>query len=68
MAIASGQRSLPDAQMKTTLSVAEAQAQWPRLIGSKETITVRRRDETVAFTGAVLGWNLDFEIRPPASA
>ena len=35
--------------MKTTLSVAEAQARLPRLVGAKETITVRRRDETVAF-------------------
>ena len=35
--------------MKTTLSVSEAQAQLPRLVRAKETITVRRRDETVAF-------------------
>lgn len=35
--------------MKTTLSVSEAQAQLPRLVQSKETITVRKRDETVAF-------------------
>ena len=35
--------------MKTTLSVSEAQARLPRLVRSKETITVQRRDETVAF-------------------
>ena len=35
--------------MKITLSVSEAQAQLPRLVGAKETIAVRRRDETVAF-------------------
>ena len=35
--------------MKTTLSVSEAQAQLPRLVQSKETIKVMRRDEAVAF-------------------
>ena len=35
--------------MKTTFSVAEAQAKLPRLVESKETITVRNREGTVAF-------------------
>ena len=35
--------------MKTTFSISEAQAQLPRLVRSKETITVRKRDEAVAF-------------------
>lgn len=35
--------------MKTTMSVAEAQAKLPRLVEAKETIVVRKREETVAF-------------------
>ena len=35
--------------MKTTFSISEAQAQLPRLVRSKETITVRKNDEAVAF-------------------
>ena len=36
-------------RMKTTLSVAEAQTQLARLVRGKETISLRQRDETVAF-------------------
>jgi len=35
--------------MKTTLSVTEAQTKLLRLVESKETITLRQREETVAF-------------------
>ena len=35
--------------MKTTLSVTEAQKQLLRLVESKETITLQKREETVAF-------------------
>jgi hypothetical protein len=35
--------------MKTTLSVTEAQKRLTRLVQSKETITLRQREETVAF-------------------
>jgi hypothetical protein len=35
--------------MKTTLSVTEAQRKLLRLVASKETITLRQREETVAF-------------------
>ena len=35
--------------MKTTLSVTEAQGKLSRLVASKETITLRQREETVAF-------------------
>ena len=35
--------------MKTTLSVMEAQTKLLRLVESKETITLRQREETVAF-------------------
>ena len=35
--------------MKTTLSVTEAQTKLLRLVQSKETITLRQREETVAF-------------------
>ena len=35
--------------MKTTLSVAEARTQLARLVRGKETISLRQRDETVAF-------------------
>ena len=35
--------------MKTRVSVGEAQAQLPRLVRSKETIALQRREETVAF-------------------
>ena len=35
--------------MKTTLSVTEAQKKLLRLVDSKETITLRKREETVAF-------------------
>ena len=37
------------ADMKTTLSVAEAQTKLRRLVESKETITLRQREETVVF-------------------
>lgn len=36
-------------QVKTTLNIAEAQAQLPRLVRSKKTVTICRRGETVAF-------------------
>ena len=35
--------------MKTTLSVTEAQKKLLRLVESNETITLRKREETVAF-------------------
>ena len=35
--------------MKTTLSVTEAQRTLLRLVESKETITLQKREETVAF-------------------
>lgn len=35
--------------MKTTLTVTEAQKSLARLVQSKETITLREREETVAF-------------------
>src|SRR5438552_18865209 len=35
--------------MKTTLEIAEAQAQLPRLVRSKKTVTICRHGETVAF-------------------
>ena len=35
--------------MKTTLSVSEAQRTLLRLVESKETITLQKREETVAF-------------------
>ena len=35
--------------MKTTFDIAEAQAKLPRLVRSKQTISVRNRDQTVAF-------------------
>ena len=35
--------------MKTTFSVTEAQTKLLRLVESKETITLRQREETVAF-------------------
>lgn len=35
--------------MKTTYDVAEAQAQLPRLVRSKETLSLRQKNETVAF-------------------
>src|SRR5882724_8223779 len=35
--------------MKTTLSVTEAQTKILRLVESKETITLRQREQTVAF-------------------
>ena len=35
--------------MKTTLSVTEAQRKLSRLVASNETITLREREETVAF-------------------
>jgi PHD/YefM family antitoxin component YafN of YafNO toxin-antitoxin module len=35
--------------MKTTFSVAEAQARLPQLVKSRETIALRKREETVAF-------------------
>lgn len=40
---------LSTVRMKTTLSVAEAQTQLARLVRGKETISLRQRDETVAF-------------------
>jgi len=35
--------------MKTTVDIAEAQAQLPRLVRAKKTVTIRRRGQTVAF-------------------
>ena len=35
--------------MKTKLEIAEAQAQLPRLVRSKKTVTICRHSETVAF-------------------
>ncbi len=35
--------------MKTTLNITEAQAQLPRLLRSKKTVTICRRGATVAF-------------------
>ena len=35
--------------MKTTLSVTEAQRKLLQLVASKETITLQKREETVAF-------------------
>ena len=35
--------------MKTRVSVAEAQAQLPRLVRSKETIALQTQEQTVAF-------------------
>ena len=35
--------------LKTMLNVTEAQAQLPRLLRSKKTVTIHRRGETVAF-------------------
>ena len=35
--------------MKTTLTVTEAQKKLRRLVESKETITLQKREETVAF-------------------
>ena len=38
-----------EADMKATLSVKDARAKLLQLVASKETITLRRREETVAF-------------------
>ena len=35
--------------MKTTFDLAEAQARLPRLVRSKQTVSLRKNDETVAF-------------------
>ena len=37
------------AAVKTTLNITDAQAQLPRLLRSKKTVTICRRGETVAF-------------------
>ena len=35
--------------MKTTFDIAEAQAQLPKLVRAKQTVSLRQHDETVAF-------------------
>jgi antitoxin YefM len=35
--------------VKTTFDLAEAQARLPRLVRSKQTVSLRKNDETVAF-------------------
>jgi hypothetical protein len=35
--------------VKTTLDVAEAQARLPRLVRAKQTVSLRQKDQTVAF-------------------
>ena len=35
--------------MKTTFDVAEAQARLPKLVRTKQTVSLRQNDETVAF-------------------
>jgi hypothetical protein len=35
--------------VKTTFDIAEAQAQLPKLVRAKQTVTLRQADETVAF-------------------
>jgi len=40
---------LRNSKMKSTLTVSEAQAQLPRLLRGKETITICRRDDPVFY-------------------
>ncbi len=35
--------------MKTTFNIAEAQARLPKLVRTKQTVSLRQNDETVAF-------------------
>ena len=44
-----GSRDFSTTPMKTRISVSQAQAQLPRLLRSRETIALQRREETVAF-------------------
>lgn len=40
---------LHEGSVKTTFDIAEAQAKLPRLVRSKQTVTLSSHDETVAF-------------------